>query len=280
MRNKILLILFATCLILPIETVLFPIVSRSNPNFNNNNWGPKIKLEITDNNDTQNICYFGVDEKATDSWDKDVIFEFDGKQLQENEFLPPPGFSLYCYMVKDSLMESDSQSYVDFREIPKDLDNFKHKFRLRVNWGISSNITIKWGDLPAGIDSAKFRSYHWYDEDQYIDMRSTPEFQTDRKSNFIKFDFIIWYNKNSSIKEKQSPVFINTYPTPAVNYIYIDSNKYTSYTIRNLCGQIIYTDSNIINRNSIEVSYLTSGIYLIELVDTLGKISFGKLIKK
>ncbi len=298
MKNKILIIILTLFISVLAELVIFDtenissaggiratttnniISSRSSGS--SDSWGPKIKLEITDNNGLKNICYFGVDARATDAWDKDIIFEFDGNQLEENEFLPPPGFTLYSYMIKDTLMEADSQSYVDFREIPNERDDFMHKFRLRVNWGNSSNITINWGEIPEGIDSAKFRSYHWYDEDEYIDMLSNTEFQTDRRSNFIKFDFVVWYNKTASIKEKQN-IFIETYPNPATDYIYLDMNKYKSYIIRNLCGQILCNSlesNNMSINNSIDISGLSNGIYFIELVGASGKIFFCKLIKK
>lgn len=239
-----------------------------------NLWGPKIKLKTVNDIGQYGICYIGVDENATDGWDKDVKFNFDGEELVEYEFLPPaPPSSIYCVMIKDSLLPYDSESYVDFRGIPYYTDTFIHKYRMNVTWGkYSQNITIHWGQLPDGIDSAKFSCYEWMDGIEPIDMKSVEEVNITNDA-FRRFDFTIWYNKKQSGIE-----YNNSITSKLVNdFLLVDETKYIYCSIINVCGADVFNTE--IKSNYIDLRNLPTGVYLVRLLDMHGNIDILKIIK-
>ncbi len=245
-------------------------------------WGPKIKIHTSNDVGQVGDCYIGVDEKATDAWDKDVVFHFDGKQLKENEFLPPmpPPGTIYCVMVRDSLLPFDSYTYTDFRGIPENLTEFMHKYRLEVMWGkYSQKITIRWGKLPAGIDSAKFRCYEWLKSTPDINMKEVEEVIFDNNA-LQRFDFKIYYNKNNDNINELNTEFIDIYPNIVENDIYINHLKFNAYEIISSCGAKIANSKQTILNDKIKVSHLAQGIYFLKLFDRSNKIYFSKFIKK
>ncbi len=246
-------------------------------------WGPKIKLKTVNDIGQSCICYIGVDAKATDGWDKDIIFYFDNKELKEYEFLPPPPpNSIYCVIVKDSLLPYDSDSYVDFKHIPEFEDKFKHKYRMNVVWGkYSQNITIKWGKLPVGIDSAHFSCYEWMDGTEPINMKEVEEILIDNEAH-RRFDFTIWYNKKHTSINSKEHNFVNNINNNSkiVNSIFpIEAGKYVNCMIMNICGGIVFNTDLDLKDKELNIGHLMKGIYFMQLIDFYGNIEFFKIIK-
>lgn len=243
-------------------------------------WGPKIKISTTNDVGQQGDCYIGVDVLASDGWDEGVIFNFDGQELKEYDCLPPmaPPGTIYCVIVRDSTLPYDSYTYTDFRGIPE-TKQFMHKYRLEVMWGpYSQKINIKWGKLPDGIDSAKFRCYEWFDATPDVDMRQVEEITIDNEA-LHRFDFTIYYNKDHSGIIEKSLDFIDIYPNVVEDYFYIDNLQFQSCEILNTCGSSVLHLENL-TENQINTKNLVSGLYFIKLIDNYGKIHFSKIIKR
>lgn len=249
-------------------------------------WGPKIKLEIMNDNEQNRKLYIGTDTNATNEWDKDVEFYYDTTKLIEDFDLPPapPSDIMYCALIRDSTQPFDSYTYVDFRSIPKNESKFMHKYQMKIiNWASNTDkpyITIKWDKIKNGIDSAKIRCYSWFDENKYVDMMTNNELITKNESDKV-FDIIIWFNKdNLNINEKYENNKTKLYPNPIVNELNIESDdEIMKYKIYSILGTII-EQKNISKNAKIDMSKYNKGNYIIELENQIGTKNYYNVIKK
>jgi hypothetical protein len=87
------------------------------------------------------------------------------------------------------------------------------------------------------------------------------------------------YASPLSIKDIQS-LILKIYPNPVENRIIIESNiKFQSYKIYDLRGKEIISSKEI-NENTINISELKAGLYLLELKTKKGKTTYNKIYKK
>ena len=80
--------------------------------------------------------------------------------------------------------------------------------------------------------------------------------------------------------DENNLALITMYPNPANNYITIDTNLPSSYTIYDMQGRVITLDINLhLGENLIDISTLKSGIYFVN-ISSEGNSFTKKLIKK
>ena len=75
---------------------------------------------------------------------------------------------------------------------------------------------------------------------------------------------------------------VKVYPNPAnntLNFKFDDQKKYT-ITILTLIGQEVSTLSNIKSSTKIDVSNLSQGVYLFQIINTNGDKAIGKFVKE
>jgi len=246
----------------------------------NAQWGPKIRLDFeSEAGQTQKI-FIGVDAKATDGWDSAVVFEYNDTTITENYNLPPfpPPDYMYCALERDSI--NRYLSYVDMRGIPED-SIFFHKYTILIWWNATvlfPYIDVKWGQLPDGIDSAKFRCYQWMDDDYYVDMRENDGIRLDNQAYKDCYVYV-WYNKKHiDIKEVQPNILL--FPNPANDYITFYNENNTDYVIINYAGENMQNGNLQLNtKNNIDIAALPIGAYYI-LLNRNGEHKKHKFIKK
>ena len=235
----------------------------------NPTWGPKIKLNLTNDAEQSINLFIGVDSLATDGYDSGIVFRYKDSELdttlREDYDLPPAApQTMTCRLVKDSLNPTSSYSYVDFRSISNS-DKFLHRYWINIRWYSTQNpkINLHWGKLPIGIDSAKIRCREWMDNDDFhINMHEVEGLELDNES--YKNLFInVWFNKNHiGIKyDKDNNLIL--YPNPTDNYVNLLSNDYTYYSIRNILGEELMIGK--IEDNKINVVNLPQGVYILIL---------------
>lgn len=78
------------------------------------------------------------------------------------------------------------------------------------------------------------------------------------------------FNNSSNIK---------VYPNPTNGSFFIDSTEKITLTIYDILGKIVYKNNSIIGKNSVNLSNLNSGIYLIHTKNETGKTKTIKMIK-
>ena len=70
---------------------------------------------------------------------------------------------------------------------------------------------------------------------------------------------------NTSVNELSSENMINVYPNPTAGILVIDSGKQINqYSVTNISGETVYL-GNSVNKNTIDLSHLTSGTYFVKL---------------
>jgi hypothetical protein len=261
----------------------------------------KLRINITNEISQKTpTLYIGVDTNATDLYDKNVKFIAFDTVIREEDLPPfPPFDNIYAALLiccDEDNSSKEINSYVDFRAIPEDEDEFYRKYLFYISWNLNYlNATIKWDKLPNGIDSAKIIDT-LYTESINCNMNENDSVVVKNPTKHYNTLYIvkIWFNKNTgSIKErphsKQNKFTIS--PNPAndaifiKNIITVDNITTTNnvneiqainYTILSLIGQKL--DEGIYN-NKINISNLDKGLYFIKLQDASGNIYYNKFIK-
>ncbi|MCL2039515.1 MAG: leucine-rich repeat domain-containing protein [Bacteroidetes bacterium] len=236
-------------------------------------WGPKIKLDFTNDVSDRIKLFIGVDTLATDGYDSGIVFRYKDSTLDTNLIedidLPPPFNNMTCRLVKDSNNATGSYSYVDFRGIPVET-KFHHRYWINVRWHKADSATqirkikLNWGKLPEGIDSAKIRCREWWDTDLYINMHEAESLDLEDINDIVYNNLFIdiWFSKGVGItynKDNNDLIF----PNPTENYINLLDDDYTHYSIYNLVGEAQM--SGKIEDNKINVVNLPSGTYILIL---------------
>ena len=240
-------------------------------------WGPKFRIELSNGNNPNCSLYVGVDTLATDGHDSLIVFYFDTLELREFHDLPPapPGNITFCYIVRDTLMPNDSKSYVDIRSIPTDQDEFFHRYRLEVSkWAIISAypvLTINWGKLPDGIDSAKIVCRGCGRPD--VDMRENEEFVTDNDFH-RRFDILVWYNKKHISVEENFDFAVSYFIDG--NWLRINSNDFQTINIYSILGEKLISSQD----DNINIAGLSTGVYFIKFIDKAGRKKFHNFIQQ
>jgi len=75
---------------------------------------------------------------------------------------------------------------------------------------------------------------------------------------------------------EESSFILKAYPNPASDIVYVNADNVSSLTVRNLIGQIVLANTD---QSSIDVSSLTSGIYILE-ASVGSKITTTKIVKE
>ncbi|MFI1744841.1 T9SS type A sorting domain-containing protein [Thalassobellus sediminis] len=97
-------------------------------------------------------------------------------------------------------------------------------------------------------------------------------------TRFTENDGIIHYAENLSVNETSNVSILKIHPNPVQNILTINSpSEINQVEIFNMIGQKVY---DTFNKNSINVSNLKTGIYIIEIKDKLGNLKTLKFIKK
>ena len=235
-------------------------------------WGPKIKLEFENDIEQTARLFIGVDTLATDGYDDGVVFHYQDSLLdttftlmEDLDLPPPPPYTMYCRLIRDTTNPAGSYSYVDFKGIPADEDKFFHQYIITIVWFVESFdsawININWGELPDGIDSAKFRCYQWMDDDYYVNMRDTNGVVLDNSAYKNCFVYV-WYNKKHTDISYENEEDIILYPNPSNDYISFYNENYTDYFIVNSAGEELMSGNlSPQSNNKINIRNIPAGAY-------------------
>jgi len=95
----------------------------------------------------------------------------------------------------------------------------------------------------------------------------------------IIFDFNEAIKINKALTEVVDDIIgFLLYPIPTENYIYVSSKaEIASIKISDNIGKLVLQNTN---KNQIDVSNLTQGLYFVKIIDINGDIGFKKMIKK
>ncbi len=219
-----------------------------------------IKVRLTFENELgakYDKLVFGAVSGATDGIDE---------HLGEEELPPfvPPEIEILAFMNLDTLSAAGLYSYVDFRSVPEDFNDFFHQYRVVLFKRSNSLITISWLSLLPQIKSA-FMADRFDGIMFKAQMKDTNNVTINNQFlDRIDFNIKVWYTKNnSSVKNNSSEIKI--FPNPASKFLKIKAVdlEYKTIELYNSIGEMVGEyDINSMNL-SINLEKYPSGMYFL-----------------
>lgn len=152
---------------------------------------------------------------------------------------------------------------ITFQLSTNSLINYQQLFPVTISGG-TGPYTISWGDssqtTTTQIDT------HYYAPGNYL--------ITITDYNGCEFDSTVGIGQYNSINSETSNLsFIQLYPNPATQKLYLDAKGTTVdfFKIYAPTGQLVYETQLPLN-NTIDISHLTSGIYIAEIKTKIGSV--------
>ena len=132
------------------------------------------------------------------------------------------------------------------------------------------------GVLDIALDNAE-----WVDKVELIEILIRNAGNTDASNGQIVFDFIEFYfNPTLSVERFDANSVFSLYPNPANDTISIKGNNtITQVSVFDLTGKKVLT-SNQLKNNSLDISKLKSGVYLVQIEDQNNTTITKKLVKE
>lgn len=220
---------------------------------------------------------FGVDEKATDTWDS---------SLGERNFgrFPPPKNQFHvAFEIFDSInLHELTWSYIDYRPILS-IRHYFVRYAIKVFRGIGNLLIFSWNTLPNEIDSAKITDrdslYVYVD----IDMKGTKRSDTITNKYMNEYYVDVWYNNPFAYiddeSERDSTEF-SLFPVPADgNIVCLKSNSPGfTYYVYNSTGIEMLKGKSESNSRDLNISTLSAGLYFV-VINSGNKKTVKKLVK-
>ena len=153
------------------------------------------------------------------------------------------------------------------------------KVATAINEGFSIKMTIN-DDFDFNykiISETKYTNWEYYTYE--IDLpKGENILRLDMSVGWCSLDFFDIYNTNS-IDDTQISV-INLYPNPMSNSTTIDAPNSGVLEIVGINGQKVLTQKALEGKNTVDVSSLSPGIYMIKFTDDTGKVLRDRIVKK
>jgi len=202
---------------------------------------------------------FGAVSGATDGID-----EFLGEM--ELPPFPPPEIEILAFMNLDTISAAGLYSYLDFRSVPEDVDDFLHQYRIVLFKRSNSLITISWQSLLPQIKSAIMADR--FDGIMFkAQMKDSNQVRINNQFlDRIDFNIKVWYSKTgSSVNQIEDNIIL--YPNPAKSNINIEFNElfYGKMELFNSLGEKL--GEYLVNNDTIQINIekFTTGNYYIVL---------------
>ncbi|TAL69535.1 MAG: T9SS type A sorting domain-containing protein [Bacteroidetes bacterium] len=222
----------------------------------------EVPIELSDELGSNYRLVFGVDEKATDTWDSLL------GELNAPRFPPPKNTFHAAFEIFDSIRTMDlCWSYKDFRPIINTRQYYV-LYNVKVYRGDGNLLIFKWNTLPKEIDSAKIT-----DRDELIvivDINLTGSKRSDTITNKYMNEYFIkvWYSNPLAVAEDgvdNKDFFVYPVPTDGDKlFINSNSNGFT-YKIYSETGIEMISGKSEGDETELIISKLVKGIYFIVL---------------
>lgn len=268
-------IIYSTyCLVIFLIADYFPVLSQETFSF-------KQRLIITNdsfpkygNQARFEAAVFGVETGATDGLDTSL------GEFEIPNHPKPPQISAFFILPEES---GGLISYIDLRGVPDD-EKFYKEYTLDIQRGFQGRIFIQWTNLPeAQIDSAIFCDAYTGNLVRFDMMKTTKAEIAAEPSGINRFNIKVWYNKNSSVIFDNNYIAdnINLYPNPVGDKLFINYiPEYYNYSIYSLLGEFVAAGKLHTNKSTIDLNYISKGIYILKLTDIRGNARYKKFIRK
>ena len=95
----------------------------------------------------------------------------------------------------------------------------------------------------------------------------------------VKIVRAIDYQDHTSVAENQENVY-NIYPNPTNGNITVCGEELNMVEVYNLCGQKVMTVEANSSSVNVNMSALTTGVYMVKIVDSYGNATVNKVVKR
>lgn len=195
-------------------------------------------------------------------------------QLDETEIpsIPLPGDIFYVWTVAPT----DEPLWLSPREVRKLRIGEQHLeiYDLRINWN-GGILEITWPyPIPRYIDSIYVVDGKTDYPDNVISEKIQPGtmISTDNPA-FDRFNIMVWYNAlQTTVKENENTELLRLSPNPATNEISISSDWLVGSVVEilDLTGRVVKSLIMVSPLQTIPISDLTSGIFIVKSKNTMG----------
>ena len=143
-----------------------------------------------------------------------------------------------------------------------------------------TNFSLKRSGEFIGIFDNHLNHYAVVDSITYLEQTEDVSFE--RSPNgigafaFAEYPTFGYNNDAVSHLQEKDEVVIEIYPNPAVDHIYVTGDEIQQINIFDVSGKLLISHSG--NKNQIDVSDLSSGLFLVELINLQNKKTISKLV--
>jgi hypothetical protein len=152
--------------------------------------------------------------------------------------------------------------------------------------GSSSPETFTWNDI-SGSANWSDGNYDWVSSDvdlsEYLGQKIYLAFKytsTDDASSTWEVDNLFVFGVKATGVDENNAGNVSIYPNPATGYFNLSSNLNGTLTMIDISGRVVLSKEIVSGNNTIDISTLTNGIYISNVVLSNGSKTTAKIMVK
>ena len=221
------------------------------------------------------------------SFDRAVKFQFSSGDI-EFDALSLNGENTECVCTPisfdtDLIVKCDSYTWIDGNTYTASNNTATYTLTNTIGCDSIINLNLVINESSTGTDTQfATESYTWIDGVTYTESNSTATFTLTNSNNcdsIVTLDLTI--NSSSEINTFAKQYEIQVFPNPTNDVLNVSLDKYKikEVSLLDIQGRVILTQSNLLDKNRIDLSNFVAGIYFLNITTFEGTINL-RIVKK
>ena len=221
------------------------------------------------------------------SFDRAVKFQFSSGDI-EFDALSLNGENTECVCTPisfdtDLIVKCDSYTWIDGNTYTASNNTATYTLTNTIGCDSIINLNLVINESSTGTDTQfATESYTWIDGVTYTESNSTATFTLTNSNNcdsIVTLDLTI--NSSSEINTFAKQYEIQVFPNPTNDVLNVSLDKYKikEVSLLDIQGRVILTQSNLLDKNRIDLSNFVAGIYFLNITTFEGAINL-RIVKK
>ena len=221
------------------------------------------------------------------SFDRAVKFQFSSGDI-EFDALSLNGENTECVCTPisfdtDLIVKCDSYTWIDGNTYTASNNTATYTLTNTIGCDSIINLNLVINESSTGTDTQfATESYTWIDGVTYTESNSTATFILTNSNNcdsIVTLDLTI--NSSSEINTYAKQYEIQVFPNPTNDVLNVSLDKYKikEVSLLDIQGRVILTQSNLLDKNRIDLSNFVAGIYFLNIMTFEGTINL-RIVKK
>ena len=221
------------------------------------------------------------------SFDRAVKFQFSSGDI-EFDALSLNGENTECVCTPisfdtDLIVKCDSYTWIDGNTYTASNNTATYTLTNTIGCDSIINLNLVINESSTGTDTQfATESYTWIDGVTYTESNSTATFILTNSNNcdsIVTLDLTI--NSSSEINTYAKQYEIQVFPNPTNDVLNVSLDKYKikEISLLDIQGRVILTQSNLLDKNRIDLSNFVAGIYFLNITTFEGTINL-RIVKK